>query len=299
MSEWSMDGKVVLITGAAGGIGAATAKELAQRGAQCVLADVDQEGLQRTAQALGGDPLTVRLDVTDADACERAVAQAVERHGGLDVIWANAGIATFGPVLRTDPDAFTRTVEINLLGVYRTVHAALPHVVERRGYVAVTASLATFAHAPGMSAYSATKAGVEAFCNSLRVEVAHLGVDVATIHPSWIATDMVKEGDTELRSFRRLRDAMPPPLSKTYPVERAARDIARGFDRRARRICTPGWVQAVAAFRSVLTTRAAERNTRAVAPEVDRLFAEEAAERGTEGASMSRRVLDQQVSRRS
>ena len=265
--------KIVLITGGARGIGAATAGELARRGWVPVLADVDEEALAASAFE------TVVLDVRDAAACERAVAEVVERHGRLDAVWANAGIGTFGPLAASEPEAWERTIEINLLGAFRTVRAALPAVTASGGYVAVTASLASFAHGPGMSAYAASKAGVEAMCNSLRIEVAHRGVAVGTIHPTWIDTDMVREANAE-PAYRRLREALRPPFSKTYPVERAARDIADGFDRRARRICTPRFVQLAHVLRAATTTRLFERDALAAAPDIERLFEAGAAERG-------------------
>ena len=107
---------------------------------------------------------------------------------------ANAGIAPGGMVRSTDPAAFERTIEINLLGVWRTVRACLPHVIERQGYVLVIASLAAAVHGPGMAAYSASKAGAEAFADSLRAEVKHLGVDVGVGYFSFIDTDMVRGG---------------------------------------------------------------------------------------------------------
>ena len=194
-----------------------------------MLADIDRDGLAQTAAAVGGDPLTVEVDVTDLASCERAVEAALDRHAGLDAVWANAGIASFGSVLLTDPEAWKRTIDVNVTGAFNTVRAALPAVIERRGFVAVTASLASFASPPFMSAYSATKSGVESFANALRVEVAHLGVDVCTIHPSWIATPMVEEGDSELDAFARLRALLSYPLSKTYPVERAAQRHREGL----------------------------------------------------------------------
>ena len=270
--------KVALITGGARGIGAATGAELARRGWTTVLADIDASG----------DVLA--LDVTDAAACERAVATVLERHGQLDAVWANAGIASFGPMSLTDPGAWARTIEVNLLGAYRTVSAALPALVASRGYVAVTASLASFAHAPGMSAYSASKAGVEAMANALRIELAPHGVAVGTIHPTWIDTEMVREAASEHLAYRRLREAMRPPFAKTYPVERAARDIADGFDKRARRICTPGFVRIAHVLRAALTTRPFERDLVRAAPDIERLFAEQAAELGRLGTSVSERV---------
>jgi len=261
--------KTVLITGGAGGIGRATAAELARRGWTPVLADIEA----------ADDVLA--MDVLDPAACERAVDTVLERHGRLDAVWANAGIASFGPLALTDPGAWERTIDVNLLGVFRTVRAALPAVIQARGYVAVTASLASFAQAPGMSAYSASKAAVEAMCNSLRLELAHHGVQVATIHPTWIDTDMVREGADELRAYQRLRAALRPPFKRTYPVERAARDIADGFDRRARRICTPSFVRIAHVLRAATTTRLFERDLLAAAPDIERLFAEQAAEEGS------------------
>lgn len=290
MAEWSLQGKVVFITGAAGGIGSETAAELTRRGARCVLADLDLDGLTRTAAAVGGDALTLELDVTDLASCERAVAAAVDRHGRLDAVWANAGIATFGPLLHTEPAAWKRTIDVNLVGAFNTVRAALPSVIASKGYVAVTASLATFAHAPGMSAYAATKAGVEAMSNALRVEIAHLGVDVGTIHPTWIATPMVTDLDDEVRSWARLRKAMMPPFRKTYPPQRAAQDIARGFERRASRICSPPFVRAAHVLRPALSTRAFDWNLRAAAPEIERLFIEQSAQGGAGQASSTERV---------
>ena len=290
MSAWSLNEKVVLITGGARGIGAATAAKLAGRGAVPVLADLDLEALAATAATITPAPLTIELDVTDLSACEAAVERVLDEHGRLDIAWANAGIASGGPIHLTDPATWRQTIDVNLVGAYYTVRAALPAVIAHRGYVAVTASLASFAHAPGMSAYCATKAGVEAMCNSLRSEVAHHGVEVATIHPTWIDTDMVREADTESRVFEVLRGALRPPFKKTYPVERAATDIVSGFERRKRRICTPPFVQAAHALRPLLTTRLFERDQLAVAPELERRFEQDVEQRGAAAASASERI---------
>jgi len=292
MGGWSLGGKVMLITGGARGIGAATARELARRGALPVLADLDIDALTATAAAISPTPVTVELDVTDLDACEAAVQRVLEEHGRLDVVWANAGIGSGGPLQLTDPAAWRRTVEVNLLGAYNTVRAALPAVIAQRGYVAVTASLASFAHGPYMSAYCATKAGVEVMANSLRIEVAHHGVDVATIHPTWIDTDMVREAD-DLPTFQLLRRALRPAFKKTYPVERAVTDIVAGFKQRRRRICVPRFVYLAHALRPLLTTRLMERDQLAMAPELERSFRRELAERGSEGASVSERTAKQ------
>jgi NAD(P)-dependent dehydrogenase (short-subunit alcohol dehydrogenase family) len=293
MTAWSLQDKVILITGGARGIGAATATELARRGARPVLADLDTEALAGTAATISPTPLTIELDVTDLSACEAAVQRVLDEHGRLDVVWANAGIATGGPVQLTDPTAWKRTIDVNLIGAFYTVRAALPAVIQQRGYVAVTASIASFGHPPQMSAYAATKAGVEAMSNSLRTEVAQHGVDVATIHPTWIDTDMVRDGIESSRPFQILRAAMRWPLKKTYPVDRAVTDIVRGFEQRKRRICVPPFMQALHALRPLLTTGLMERDQLKVAAEMERAYQDEIADRGVEGAAASDRIAGQ------
>jgi NAD(P)-dependent dehydrogenase (short-subunit alcohol dehydrogenase family) len=293
MKGWTLNEKVVLITGGSRGIGAATARELARRGAFPVLAARSADALARTAREISPAPLTIQLDVTSMQECEAAVERTLAEHGRLDIVWANAGIVSFGPLLLSAPAAWRRTVEVNLFGAYNTVRAGLPAVIEQRGYVAVTASIASFVHVPGASAYAATKAGIEAMCDSLRLEVAHLGVDVASIHPGFIDTDMVREGEASSPSFERVREAVPAPFKRSYPVERAATDIVRGFERRRRRVCTPWFVQLMHLLRPALTTRVFERDSLAAVPDATRLFEEEIAERGVEGASVSDRVAGQ------
>ena len=162
---------------------------------------------------------------------------------GVDIVWANAGIAADGPVELVDPEGWARVVQVNLIGVFHTVRAALPAVIEARGHVAITASLASFGHAPGLSAYTASKAGVEAFADALRVEVAHQGVTVGALHPTWIDTDMVREGDTESAAFAKLRASLRPPFSRTYPLESIVPAIVDGFEQRRARLFLPGVVR--------------------------------------------------------
>jgi NAD(P)-dependent dehydrogenase (short-subunit alcohol dehydrogenase family) len=288
MTHWTLDGKVVLITGGARGIGAATAAELSRRRARVVLADVDEKALVET-EATIAHASSVVLDVTDYDACERAVAETVERHGRLDIVWANAGIGVGGPVELIDADIWTRVVQVNLIGAFNTVRAALPAIIDARGYVAITASLATFVHAPALSAYCASKAGVEAFANSLRIEVAHQGVDVGTLHPTWIATDMVNEGDAESAAFRRLRKAIRPPFAKTYPVEAIVGPIADGFEARSDRLCLPGFVRIAHVLRALLRSKPFERDIRAAAPEIRQAFLDQAGQQGSRRAALGSR----------
>ena len=133
--DWTTHGKTVFITGAARGLGAETARRVAARGANVALVGLEPEELERVAAQCGANAAWFECDVTDTEALERAVEGTVDRFGGIDVVMANAGIAPVGMMRSTDPEAFERTIEINLLGVWRTVRACLPHVIERRGYV--------------------------------------------------------------------------------------------------------------------------------------------------------------------
>src|SRR3954447_1875770 len=262
-----LTGKTVLITGAARGIGASAARECAARGANVALVGLEGEELERTAAACGPNAAAFEANVTDRAAVDAAVAEAVDRFGGLDAVVANAGIAGGGPVRTYHPDAFTRVIEVNLLGVHRTIYATLPHVIERRGYVLPVASLAAAMWSPGMGAYNAAKSGVEALGRTLGYEVKHLGVDVGVAYFSWIDTDMVRGADAHPLAAG-FRQKAPPPFSKTYPLELTGRAVADGIEQRARSVMVPSWLRLVLPARTLLR-RLAERDLLKHAPELD------------------------------
>jgi NAD(P)-dependent dehydrogenase (short-subunit alcohol dehydrogenase family) len=244
-------GKVVLITGAARGIGAEAARQLYAKGAQVSLVGLEPELLEQRATELGPRAAWFEADVTDVDALGRAVEATVERFGGIDVVIANAGIAPIGTVASIDPADFERTIEINLLGVWRTVRATLPYVTQRRGYILPIASVAAAIHLPLMAHYSATKAGVEAFANSLRGEIAHTGTKVGVAYFSFIDTDMVR-GAMDESPIKLLREATRGPVSSVASVEDAGRAIVRATEKRARKAYAPRWVPIPLALRGVL-----------------------------------------------
>jgi len=281
--DWTVRGRTVLITGAARGLGAETARRVAARGANVALVGLEPDELERVAAQCGRNAAWFECDVTDPDALEGAVAGAVERFGGIDVVMANAGIAPIGMVRSTDPAAFERTIEVNLLGVWRTVRACLPHVIERRGYVLVIASLAAAVHGPGMAAYSASKAGAEAFANSLRTEVRHLGVDVGVGYFHFIDTDMVRGGDAH-PAMGALRAEAPPPFNKTYPLSMGGQAIADGIEGRRRWVVVPGWVKALLVLRTALAP-VFERGAAESAATADAAFAADVENRGVAAAS--------------
>src|SRR5215470_4844124 len=141
MAQWDLDGRVVLVTGAARGIGAESARQLAARGARVALVGLEPAELERVAGECPG-AVFFEADVTDRDALAAAVDGTVDALGGIDAVVANAGIGNVGFVRSIEPEAFERVLEVNLLGVWRTVRACLPHVIERRGYVLNIASTA-------------------------------------------------------------------------------------------------------------------------------------------------------------
>lgn len=251
MTSKNVNGKVVLITGAARGIGAGLAERLAARGAKVALVGLEADEQRKVAERIGAAAKSWEADVTDWDALELATAGVVEHFGGIDIVIANAGIATAGFVRSIDRAAFEKVIEVDLLGVWRTFRVTLPHVIDRKGYLLAISSLAAITHAPGMANYAAAKAGVEAFGNSLRAEVAHLGVKVGVAHPTWIRTDLVESADAH-PVFGKLRASMPGLIGKTYPLDVALDDLEAGILKRARTIHVPRWVGALKLFRAFL-----------------------------------------------
>ena len=286
----SMAGQVVFLTGAGSGIGAAAAHELKARGAFPILVDIDRHMIEPLALALGDNTLCVVADVTDMAACEAAVQAALRRHGRIDVVWANAGVAAFGQLAYIDPVAWKRVIDVNVMGVFNTVRAALPHVVAQRGFIAVTASSSSFAHPPALSAYAASKAAVEAMCNAWRIELAAHDVGVGAIHAAWVRTPLVTEGALH-PGFVRLRQTMPRQMNVEVDAVQAARIMVDGIARRDRRIWVPGWVRWLHWLRALLHTPMGERELLRAAPDIERHYLEGLAAEGRLASSFGPREL--------
>lgn len=254
--------QVVVVTGAARGIGAGLAAKLAEHGAAVALVGLEPDELERACASCGPQARWWHADVTDEPALEATAAQIREHYGRIDVVVANAGIAIGGPVLHTDLADFRRVIEVNLIGSVVTAHTFLPALIDSKGYFLQVASLAAMAASPFMAAYCASKSGVEAFAHALRAEVAHRGVGVGVAYLSWTDTDLVRGAD-ENAAMREHRGSLPFPLGRTYTLEQSLDGLMRGIVRRSPHVYGQRWLPPMQLFRGLmpaLVTRAAVRN---------------------------------------
>ena len=249
---YDVSGKVALITGAQRGIGLETARALQRRGAQVVLADLDADATEASAAALGGSAYGLGADVTDRARMDAVVAEVVEQFGGLDIVVANAGIAPPTKSVRALPEeVFERVVEVDLLGVYRTVKAALPQVCERGGHVVVTASVMAFANGVGGAPYAMAKAGVEQLGRALRAELSVHGASATTAYFGFIDTEMVHESFDRNPLNEQVMGLVPKFLHKRLPPSAAGEGVAGAIEKRAARLILPKRWYAVSAMRGV------------------------------------------------
>lgn len=242
----ALRGKVAVVTGAARGIGAAVALELARRGAQVALVGLEAAELGAVANSCArlSSARAFVADVTDRPRMAAVATEVVAHFGGADIVVANAGIAIGGLFADSDPAEFDRVIEVNLLGSAGTARAFLPALAAAHGYFLQIASLAAMAPAPLMAAYCASKAGAEALAHVLRAEVTHRGVGVGVAYLSWVDTDMVRGADAD-ELLAELRHRQPWPVSRTIPVDDAVGRLVAGISRRAPRIYAPAWVRVV------------------------------------------------------
>ncbi|HEX7297791.1 MAG TPA: SDR family NAD(P)-dependent oxidoreductase [Solirubrobacteraceae bacterium] len=274
---------VAVVSGAARGIGLETARRLSATH-RVALLDLDEDGVERAAAELR-DAVAAPCDITDADAVAAAVEHVVDQCGGIDVCISNAGIATAGALRRLDPDVLAAQVNVNLTGNWRFIHACLPHVVDRRGYVLGVASAAALLAPPGLGHYGASKAGLEQLLNVLRLEVRHLGVDVGVAYFLWIDTDMVRGTEHHHPGFEAMRRSLRRPASRTLPVAAAADAIARGVERRSARVVAPRSLAALYRLRGLLPELFG-REAAEASPDLDRHTAEMVAARGAFAAGL-------------
>jgi NAD(P)-dependent dehydrogenase (short-subunit alcohol dehydrogenase family) len=248
-----LNGKVALVTGAARGIGYETARQIHLRGASVAVVDLDPEQAREAAERIGERAIGIGADVADGAAIMRAVSEAVERFGGLDVAVANAGIAQsqVATVRGIGGEEWERVFEVDMLGVWRTVRAALPQIVARKGHILVTGSVYSFANGVLNSPYAVAKAGVEALGRGLRAELMPLGASAGVVYYGWVDTKLVQDGFDRKHSDR-MQQNVPAWLLKRIPPDEAAAATVRGIEERAPRTFAPKWWRYVSALRGIL-----------------------------------------------
>ncbi|MFG3124244.1 SDR family oxidoreductase [Streptomyces sp. NPDC048201] len=251
MSRVGLEGQVAVVTGAARGVGELLARKLSARGAKVALVGLEEDELKAVSGRLYGESAYWYADVTDHEAMGRVAAEVKERFGKVDIVVANAGVASGGPFADSDPVAWRRVIEVNLIGSAVTARAFLPVLTESRGYLLQIASLAAMTPAPMMTAYCASKSGVEAYAHSLRGEVGYLGVRVGVAYLSWTDTDMVRGADQD-DVMRELRQRLPWPSNKTYPLGPAVDRLVDGIERRSAHVYGQWWLRGMQGMRGYL-----------------------------------------------
>lgn len=211
------ENQVALITGAARGLGRQLALEMASQGAVIAAIDRDVEPINSLIQelkALGRIGAFDQADVADRAQLSQAVARLEERLGPVEILIANAGIGAATPATAFDPEVFAQHVEVNLIGVANSIAAVLPGMLRRgRGHLVAISSLASFRGLAFLGGYCASKAGVNALMESLRLELAPRNIHCTIICPGWIRTNLTAH--------------LPLPKPDIMPVEEAARRIVR------------------------------------------------------------------------
>jgi NAD(P)-dependent dehydrogenase (short-subunit alcohol dehydrogenase family) len=246
-----LEGRVAVVTGAARGVGELLARKLSARGVRLALVGLEPDELARVAGRLYHESEHWHADVTDHTAMARVAREVEQRFGRVDVVVANAGVASGGPFAQSDPEVWRRVVEVNLVGGAVTARAFLPALLARRGYFLQVASLAALTPAPMMTAYCASKSGVEAFAHALRAEVAHRGVGVGVGYLSWTDTDMVRGADRD-EVMGELRRRLPWPSNRTYPAGPAVERLVAGIERRAPHVYGQWWLRGMQPARGLL-----------------------------------------------
>jgi len=205
MARRSYQGKTVVITGGAGGLGAAFARRFDAAGARVALLDLDGEAAQARAASLG-QALGLACDVTDPAACQGAMEQVIQRLGGVDLLVNNAGVTHRSAFAATRPEVFAKVMGVNYFGSLHCTLAALPSLLARRGQIAVISSVAGVAPLYGRSGYAAAKHALHGLFDTLRAELAASGVSVTILCPGFTGTGIAKaalDGDGSLTTHRQ------------------------------------------------------------------------------------------------
>ena len=190
----SIEGKVAAITGGASGIGLACAKAMAEAGARVAVVDRDEEGLAKACAEIGAKAFPVRIDLLDPKSVATMLPQIIDKAGKLDILHANAGAYIGGDAATGDPDAWDRMLNLNINAAFRTVHAVLPYMIERKhGDILMTSSVAGVVPVMVEPIYTASKHAVQAFVHTVRRQVAKHDVRVGAVQPGPVITALLKD----------------------------------------------------------------------------------------------------------
>ncbi len=228
-----IDGQVVWITGGGTGIGLACAVEFAKQGGKVAVSGRRVEKLQDAVAAIeaaGAEAMAVACDVTDAAACEAAVAEIVQRWGRLDVCVANAGYAAAGYVGKMELSDWRAQYETNVFGVLHTLYAALEELKKTKGRAVIVSSVVGYFTPPKLSAYSSTKHAVRAIGAGLAMELERFGVSCTVVCPGFVTSEItLVDNSGKLDSSRTVQ-----PNKMAWPADRAAREILTAVHKRKR-----------------------------------------------------------------
>ncbi len=212
MSKREFEGKRVLVTGAASGIGRSCVELLAARGARVLAVDLDKAGLDALSGEFGDAVESFVADLSEREPAEAMVSEAIERFRGLDILINCAGIGSFGRVTETDPAVWRQVHAIDLDAVFFACRKAMPHLVESKGNVVNVASISGLGGDYGFTAYNSAKAGVINLTRNMAVDFAREGVRVNAICPGYVLTALTAQ--------------MPPPIAEAFaagvPIGRGA-----------------------------------------------------------------------------
>lgn len=267
MPSYDLNGKVALITGAARGIGYETARRMHARGASVAVVDLDPGRAREAAERIGPRTIGIGADVSDRAANMAAVAETVERFGGLDVAVANAGIAppTITTTRRMATEEWDRVLDVNLLGACHTARAALPQISERRGQIVFVGSIYSIANGLLAAPYAISKVGVEALGRALRAELAPFGASATVVYFGWVQTELVRDSLDRGGGAEVLEGTVPRVLLRRISPEAAAAALVGGVERRAPRVFAPriwGLISALRGLLNPLADRYMERDAR-------------------------------------
>lgn len=253
-TTYPLTGRVVMITGAGRGLGAATAEALVRRGARVAILDLDVEAATRSASALPeGSAVGIDCDVTHLGSMQDAADRTRSAFGQIDVVVANAGILGQGATLRTlTPADVDRVMSVNVAGVVNTVSATIEDVIANRGQVAVISSVFAYLNGAAALPYAMSKAAVAQLGRGLAVELAPHGASALTAYFSLLETDMIRHGVDADPDVSAVMSLTPRPLLKRLRPSEAAAAIVDGLEARSRVVAVPRRWRPIAALQGIL-----------------------------------------------